>query len=376
MRVGILLDKIRTQHWRTGRGRYTLNLLKHLAFMENVEVYPISSDGQIEGDFPWKANIAILSKDDALSRLYKLLRYPYEIRRLKLDVIHCPGGFPPRYFPFAGGSKLVTVHGITPFISNHDVSCKPSFPKQMAIEIFKRVVNQFVTVSHATKQALVEQCRFPEKKIEVIYHGVEHETFRPCSAQKIAEVRNRYALRSPYILHVSNCAPIKNTVRIVEAFTKVFDEGFRDLKLAMAGGGGWRYEEFLRWVNTHRLKKNITFLGMVSDEWLPALYTGAELFVLPSLLESFGLPVLEAMACGTPVVTSDISSIREVAGDAAIFVDPKSVEAIANAMLVFLRDKQVRNELRDRGLEHVKKFSWEKCAMRHFYLYKAICTGR
>jgi glycosyltransferase involved in cell wall biosynthesis len=376
MRVGIPVDILHQQHERTGIGRYTLSLLKYISSIEDLDIVPISADGKLKGDYPWKSTMVVLNKVGNHKLIHKLVRYTSELRRLKLDVIHCPGDFPPRYFAIARGRKVVTVHGIASLIFADDMNPRVAFAKRLAVKFLHGRVDHFITDAHSTKEGLAQHFAVPREKIEVIELGVDHDRFQPPGAEQVTAVKRHYNLQSPYVLHVSNYHPRKNLFNIVEAFAIVRQQGFREVQLVIAGGGGWRYEEFLRYIEPQRSRGEILLLGQIEENWLPSLYAGAEVFVFPSLYEGFGLPVLEAMACGTPVVTSNVFSLPEVAGDAAIRVNPESVEAISDAMITVLNDKRLREALREKGIERAKQFTWQACAKKHLKLYQNLCAGR
>jgi glycosyltransferase involved in cell wall biosynthesis len=168
----------------------------------------------------------------------------------------------------------------------------------------------------------------------------------------------------PYILSVSTIQPRKNYARLIEAFARIANSQFliRDLQLVIAGGRGWMYEEIFQTVERLNLRERVIFPEFFADDDLPALYAGATLFVYPSLYEGFGLPVAEAMACGVPVVCSNASSLPEVAGDAALYFDPRDVDAMADALHRALTDDALRADLRACGFVQIKQFSWEKAA--------------
>jgi glycosyltransferase involved in cell wall biosynthesis len=214
----------------------------------------------------------------------------------------------------------------------------------------------------ATKCDLIERYGTEPDKITVVYPGYDEATFQPVRDEEVIEaVKARYGIAGDYILFVGTLQPRKNLIRLVKAFADCRSP-IADCRLVIAGKKGWLYQEIFRRVEELGLEKKVVFTGYVPEGDLPALLSGAHLFVFPSLYEGFGLPVLEAMACGTPVVCSNASSLPEVAGDAALMVDPLDVEGLATAMERVLSDEELRAELTERGFKQARKFSWERCA--------------
>jgi glycosyltransferase involved in cell wall biosynthesis len=214
--------------------------------------------------------------------------------------------------------------------------------------------------SEATKTDIIDIYGTPPEKISTIQFGV-HPHFTP-SKKPLAALRAKYSLpQQPYILTVGTVQPRKNYARLIEALAVLRAEGI-DATLVIAGGKGWMETPIFETVARLKLEPYVRFLGYVDDSDLPALYTHAAAFAMPSLYEGFGLPVLEAMACGTPVVTSTVSSLPEAAGDAALLVDPTNIEAIADALRRIISDTRLAQELRAKGLAHVMPFTWGRTA--------------
>lgn len=213
---------------------------------------------------------------------------------------------------------------------------------------------KIIAVSNATKMDLVKRVEISPKKIEVVYEGFDKKLFKPVNHAKRGKVDT---LADNYFLFVGTVQPRKNLERVIRAFGVLCN----NLNLVIAGSKGWLSEEIYGLPKKLGIEKRVKFLGYVSDKDLQALYSGAIALVFPSLFEGFGLPILEAQACGCPVITSNISSMPEVAGKGAILVDPYNVDEIANAMIEVM-DEKVRSKLIEAGFENIKRFSWEKCA--------------
>lgn len=217
--------------------------------------------------------------------------------------------------------------------------------------------------SQATKDDLVRAYGIDEGKIRVVYLGRDEALGPVRAVDELAAVRERYGIRGRYLLYVGTLQPRKNLARVIEAFGRLAAAAeMADVQLVLAGRRGWLYDDLFALVARLGLAGRVLFPGYVADADLPALLSAALAFVFPSLYEGFGIPVLEAGACEVPVITSNTSSLPEVAGDAALLVDPHDVDAIAEAMYRLVTDPDLRAELIRRGRENVKRFSWEKCA--------------
>lgn len=217
---------------------------------------------------------------------------------------------------------------------------------------------------------IIRYFKIPENKIKVIYLGVD-EDYKPLSETEIRKVRQKYHLNYPFILYVGSLISHKNIPTLIKAFYKLKKYGLPH-KLVITGKRGWKYKNIFEIISKLNLQKDVVFTGYVQREDLPALYNAADLFVYPSLYEGFGLPPLEAMACGTPVITSNTSSLPEVVGNAGIMVDPYDIDGLAKAMYEVLTNEGLRAELRKRGLERAKMFSWKKTAEETLNVYKGI----
>lgn len=226
-----------------------------------------------------------------------------------------------------------------------------------------------ITVSEQTKRDLVRMMGFPESKITVIPLAA-NEAFHPVSQPQTEETVTRYGLQPcRYLLHVGTVEPRKNLLRLFRAFERMSRADPQGPDLVFVGGSGWRNQEFYRAVETSPVRSRVHLMGYLPEQDLAALYSGSLATVYPSLYEGFGLPPLEAMACGAPVITSNTSSLPEVVGDAALLVDPTDVRAIEAALVRVKDDPEIRATLRLRGLQRVKQFSWDVTARRTLEVY-------
>jgi len=291
------------------------------------------------------------------------------LARSGIQVFHSPDTLG---FPLTSArrvSLVATIHDLIPWLFPQSVTRGHRWIRCALLPMVVRRADRLIVDSHATARDLLQLFPGAAGKVRVVYLGVDSR-FTPVPSDEVAAVRSRLGLPSEYLLYVGTLSPRKNLVGLFRAYSLLQQRKEDPPPLVVAGAPGWLWEPIMRKVNDLNLQTRVKFCGFVQDDILPALLTGATLFVLPSLYEGFGLPVLEAMACGAPVVTSDRSSLPEVAGDAAVLVDPRSPEAIADGLRRLLDDAAGRRELVRRGLERARAFRWEVTARQTVAVYR------
>src|SRR2546421_959553 len=241
-----------------------------------------------------------------------------------------------------------------------------------SIAIAARRATRVLTVSESSKRDILRFVDAPPEKIDVIYNAYDERFADEPREEDVIRVRERYQLHDEFVLYAGNVKPHKNLERLIEAFDLVRTRGLGHLKLVLIGDEISKYAALRRAVHQHRLHKYVRFLGYLPEETLAVMYRLAGVFVFPSLYEGFGLPPLEAMASGTPVVTSNVSSLPEVAGDAAVLVDPYDPHAIADGIHRVLTDEELRRSLRQKGILRAKQFSWEQSVRRIREIYDEV----
>jgi glycosyltransferase involved in cell wall biosynthesis len=225
-----------------------------------------------------------------------------------------------------------------------------------------------ICVSRGLRDLAESELKISPDRLAVAYNGVS-KSFRPMpKAEAGKRVQQKYGLHQPYLLFVGGIAPRKNVVRILQAFSQWKKETGSEAKLALVGNK-WFAQDVDEAMEKSNLATDVIQLGHLKNAQLPDLYCGAEMFIFPSLWESFGIPVMESMACGTPVLTSQGSCLPEIAGDAALLVDPYSVDAIAEGIYTIMRDTELANRVREKGLERAKQFTWENSALQTLAAY-------
>lgn len=291
----------------------------------------------------------------------------------KVDVLHTSDWLEPP----ARCSKVTTIHDLVVYKYPETLHPRIVSNQRRKLEWVKRESEVVIAVSEATKKDIIEILGIPERKIRVIYEAPDEIYNKQQTTNNRDEVRKKYGIKGDYILAVGTREPRKNLKRVIEAFSQLTthppagEAGNSLLKLVIAGKFGWGEDFHQSLITNHQ--SPIIFTGYVPKEDLAPLYAGAQVFVYPSLYEGFGLPILEAMACGCPVVTSNISSMPEVAGEAAVLVDPENVEDITRGIKEAIKRK---SELVKKGKSWVKNFSWEKAAKETLKVYKEAYAHR
>jgi glycosyltransferase involved in cell wall biosynthesis len=294
-------------------------------------------------------------------------------RKQSLELIHDPTGSAPLLL--TPNKRVVTIYDTVPYVHTGTSTVLDQLIYHLWLPYAVPYIDKFLTVSVHSKRDISKYLNIPMEKITVI-HLAAGEHFRPLAEPVIRSALDRAGLSQPYILYVGSIEPRKNLMRLLEAYAQLRHWSTRWDLVVVGGRNIWKSSPVGETTEKQNLEPFVHFTGYIPDSDLPGIYNGADLFVFPSLYEGFGLPVLEAMACGTPVITSNTSSLPEVAGDAALLVDPYNVEEIAAAMRHVLEDSALANDLRERGLKHAKKFSWEKTARQTISVYEKVLGKR
>ncbi|GAB4200057.1 MAG: glycosyltransferase family 1 protein [Roseiflexaceae bacterium] len=360
MQIGIDASRVAVEA-RTGTEHYTYELLGALARRDRHNRYTLYCNRLPARLPPLGPNMAL--RAIPLGRLWTHARLSAELLAHPPDVLFVPAHVVPLGTPLARRTHtVVTIHdlGYLHFPEAHTRAQRLYL--RLSTVWSARVAQRVIAISGATRDDLVAEARVPASKIRVIHHGVAPH-FRPVEdPAALATVQAHYGIAGPYVLYVGTVQPRKNLVRLIEAFAAVAGEAAPTTQLVIAGKRGWLTEAIERRAAELGLAERVRFTGYVADADLPALISGAQVFALPSLYEGFGMPVLEAMACGTPVLAANSSALPEVAGDAALLADPTSVPAISAALARLLAEPGLRAALRERGLRRAGEFTWERCA--------------
>lgn len=290
-------------------------------------------------------------------------------RRLQLDILHDPCGIAPFLAPRNGYKRIVTIHDAIPLAAPEVQPLATRLIFRTLVPLSRHTADAVLVPSQDAAQNLERHAHLPPSKLHVTPMGVH--TPEPMEPSAVRAVLDRLGVSRPYFLYVGALVPRKNVGRIVQAFARLRSE-VPQARLVIAGAAVYKAHQIYREAQS---LEGVVFTGHVSDEELHALYYGALALVWPSLYEGFGRPPLEAMAHGTPVITSSVSSMPEVVGDAALLVNPLDVEAIAGAMLRIWQDQGLSDELRRRGLERARAFTWEATARKTLEVYRRTLHG-
>ncbi len=295
--------------------------------------------------------------------------FPIENLIGEIDVFHSSDWLEP---PTIKAKRVTTIHDLTVFKypetfvarGGHDIVEN----QKRKLFFVKQYGDKIIAVSETTKQDIIDILKIPEKKIKVVYEAADPD-FSPRPVSQIQKVKEKFLINNGrYLLCVGAREPRKNLNRLIAAFVEIAGAN-PDLSLVIVGKYGWG-DDINQ--NTKNQIPKIKLLGFVEKEDLAALYSGAEGFIYPSLYEGFGLPILEAMACGCPVITSNLGSMKEIAGESALLIEPENVESIAGAISKICRNKKVSEELKIKGFKRAGEFNWQKTASQTLEVYRAL----
>lgn len=358
-----------------GIGRLVRDLVAALARLDTETDYRLFVAGAsleklprpLAPNFQWKPSFI---SPRNFARIWHRARLPIPVEMFlgKVELYHATDFVLPPTLPRT--KTILTVHDLS-FVRVPDAASHSL--KRYLDEVVPRSVKQaghIIADSQATKDDLMALYAVPEEKVTVLLSGVEPRYAPQKDATQLLTIRSKYKIgNSPYLFTIGTIQPRKNFSRVIQALKILRDTGYH-LDLVIAGGKGWLEDEMYKTLAATKLHDHVHLIGFADDKDIATLYSGAEAVVFPSLYEGFGFPVLEGMACGTPVVTSNVSSLPEVAGDAAIMVNPYDVEAIVDAIRRVLDDGELRASMIERGFAQAAKFTWENSAKELLQIYR------
>lgn len=368
MRIGI--DYTPVLGNRSGVGYYTEQLVTHLVQAQPEWEFALYCNRPVERLAVPQAMPA--HRFSLRSRwLWMQLQLPNVIRQSQPDLCHFPNNSAPikHVRPY-----IITIHDASLFLHSKHHPRSRLVALRLLLPLAARKASAIITLSEYARADLVRVLGLPPEKVHAIHLAVS-DMFCPLHDAKVREhLRQKYDLPQQFILYVGTIEPRKNISRLIQAIGHLHQAGLCS-PLLLVGPNGWLMNNLQKEVEQLGLNKFVRYLGYVPEEDLAGLYSLATVFAFPSLYEGFGLPPLEAMACGTPVLTSHHSAMEEVCGEAAWLVDPQNVEEIAAGLQVLLTDDDRRQQLREKGWNRVKQFTWEQTAQKTAVLYQQVAAG-
>ncbi len=373
-RLRVCVDYSPVANCRTGLGRYAERLGRHLLEREDVETsyYLATARPEQVPDYAWPRVRARWTWSARRWRaavfLAQLLGLRFDRRFAGVDVVHCTEHL---LVPLARVPEVLTIHDVV--YLTHPEWHLPWNRRflSLAMPIFVRRAQAIIAVSDYTKREVLSLLHADPARVHTVYEGVD-ERFQPVrDPAALAGVRARYRLQEPFILFLGAIEPRKNLPTLMRAFAALCREPGFHHQLAIAGGKGWLYDEVFATAERLGLGERLIFPGYIPDEDLPALYSAADVYAHPAHFEGFGLPPLEAMACGTPVIASDATSLPEIVGDAGLLAPPHDEQAWADALRRLSADRALRERLAAAGLKQAKRFTWQEAARRTVEVYRA-----
>lgn len=359
------------QRRTTGIERYLSELIKNLARGNASSLFslyfmrhePITLTTRQKNFFSYRTRFP--TRNRFLRILWEQFWLAIELKRKHIDVFHGPSFVAPF---FTSCKIIITIHDLAFLTYPESFTLENKLYFTVFLKHSIKQASRIIADSHATKKDIIQYFHVPENKIRVIHLGVDAIFSRQPDAPEF--LKTKYSLHQPYILFAGLITPRKNLERILTAFADFKSKYKTQHIFVIVGEKGWLYDSVFALIKKLGIEKDIRYIGHVPDEELPFFYSAADMLTFPSLYEGFGLPILEAMACGCPVITSKVSSMPEVAGRAALLIDPFSVAEIADAMKSLVFDSELRSKLIEAGFKRAKQFPWQKTAEATFKVYE------
>jgi glycosyltransferase involved in cell wall biosynthesis len=361
---------------RSGVGNYVLHLIENLLQVDSGSTYYFISRTK---------NLALLDnlekkgrplvtffshENHPLGDFWEHFILPRRLKKYGVEVFHGPASLIP--FRKEDYRVVVTIHDLVAFLFPNTIPLKYGAYMRYLLRYAVRRADKIISVSNHTREDLIRILKVPPEKITVV-HEAPTPLFRALDRDWAREQLNiRYGLKKKFIYHLGNIEPRKNLIVLLQAFAQVCRQINNEYVLVLSGQAGWLTGTLQRFLEQYPFKERIIFTGYVPQQDLPLFMNGAEMFVFPSLYEGFGLPVLEAMNCGTPVISSNRSSIPEIVGPAALLIDPEDPTALAEMIVFLIRHPEERERLRLLGLEQAARFTWEEAARKTLAVYQSL----
>jgi glycosyltransferase involved in cell wall biosynthesis len=367
MKIGVMLRNLGEPG---GIGMYTTNILTALLTIDKKNKYVLMYQSpQYIGRYSRFPNVTEKALPAPNKLWWDQISVPRFAKREFLELIYNPKLSVPL---FTRCKTILVMHGGDQFAAPQTFEWHDRLYFTIANRLYCKSATAIITMTYIGANDIVKYMNADPKKIHVI-HESYNELCHVLEREILQGIKEKYSLPDHYILFVGGLEPKKNVTNLLLAYKKISE--FLPHKLVFVGFNRWKYSKDLRLVDQLGIRDRVVFTGFVPDEDIPALYNLADLFVFPSFYEGFGMPVLEAMACGCPVVTTKTGCSPEVAGDAALLVNPYDPEEIAESVKKILTDEMLRIQLIEKGLKRVQRFSWHKCAEETLILFESLCNN-
>jgi glycosyltransferase involved in cell wall biosynthesis len=365
MEIGIITDAL-DEKKGAGIRTYVLNMVRNLDSKDITLIHYKKNKDKVYSRF--KELIIPMRNIPFYREIRKMFVMPCMLN--KFDIVHETVQIGPFFFK-SRFKKIVTVHDLSVI----------KFPKshkglhyvhhKLGLQRTLKNVDRIIAVSNSTKKDLIRLFKVPARKIKVIYEAADKQYRVINDKKELERFKTRYHIDYPFVLYIGTLEPRKNIPRLIKAFRLVKKKGYPH-KLLVVGKKGWKYKAIFKMIKTLGLEKDVVFTGFIEEKELPLFYNVADVFVFPSLYEGFGLPVLEAMQCGCPVIIANNSSLPEITGDAALKVNARDVRDIAMKIERLIKDKNLKIKFAQKGVKHARRFSWKRCAKETRELYKEV----
>jgi glycosyltransferase involved in cell wall biosynthesis len=373
MKIGIEAQRI-FRNGKHGMDVVALELIRQIQLLDNKNQYLLfAKEGKDRSCIQDKENFKTVILNGVTYAGWEQISLPAAVKKIRPDLLHCTANTAPYY---CAVPMIVTVHDV---IYLEEVNFEGSAYQNLG-NIYRKLVvphaikkaEKIITVSEYEKTVIADICKTDPRKIVVIHNAVSERFNGNFDAARLEQFRKRYGLAEKFILLLGNTAPKKNTAGALKAYAHYCSVADDPMPLVVSDFSRSAVLKILADLKRSDLAQFINTPGYIPSSEMPLMYNCSRLFLYPSLRESFGLPVLEAMSCGVPVITSDIPAIREVAGDAAFFVDPENTRAIAVKIALLLNDSEQQKILIEKGYDRANKFSWSKSAKKLIELYQSF----
>ncbi|GAB4424514.1 MAG: glycosyltransferase family 1 protein [Chloroflexi bacterium OHK40] len=369
MRIGYEITAVGERP--SGIGTYTLELLQGLAAAEEAHEYLLLANRSHHRDHLGQLpRVRDLWRPFPNRMLWMQLLLPRQLRATRPDLCHFPNSLGPLDSPCP---YVVTIHDMTLSLMPRHHPLRKQLLVRPLVPLVARRAARVITVSNAARNDLVRLLRVPAERVVVIPEAAA-PIFRPTSAEERRRVRAAHGLPERYVLFVGTLEPRKNLVRLIRAWGALRARGLVAQQLVLVGAPGWQYRAIYAEASQLGCAEDVIFTGYVPRADLPGIFGAADVFAFPSLAEGFGLPVIEALACGTPTLISATAALTEVAGDAALTVDPRDIASIRDGLERLLTDEGLRRRLRAAGLARARDFSWQRTARETLAVYRVAAA--